>query len=203
MHSSTFLEKSNYSSLELTFLSTVQPYFQFFWFIWKKKISLILIYLLNFFCDEVAFIKKGFVFASVWYYLCNDVKSLTISSSMHTVDFSGIKCHQFLCNMFYVICWYRIICWQRWLLCSLVEVSSHVLGSTESVVTSVHSQKDGKLGRAPWKGSQTSVKSSKKGGKSWFSLQNVWHNVFDGVHNVLSDCIACCKWYFSPKPACT
>nr|XP_034301534.1 titin homolog isoform X7 [Crassostrea gigas] len=44
-----------------------------------------------------------------------------------------------------------------------VEVSSHVLGSTESVVTSVHSQKDGKLGRAPWKGSQTSVKSSKKG----------------------------------------
>ncbi|XP_065933368.1 uncharacterized protein [Magallana gigas] len=44
-----------------------------------------------------------------------------------------------------------------------VEVSSHVLGSTESVVTSVHSQKDVKLGRAPWKGSQTSVKSSKKG----------------------------------------
>lgn len=47
-----------------------------------------------------------------------------------------------------------------------VEVSSHVLGSTESVVTSVHSQKDGKLGRAPWKGSQTSVKSSKKGAGS-------------------------------------
>lgn len=76
---------------------------------------------------------------------------------------------------------------------SLVEVSSHVLGSTESVVTSVHSQKDGKLGRAPWKGSQTSVKSSKKGRKSRFSLQNVWHNVFDGVYNVLCDCIACCK----------
>ncbi|XP_052719760.1 microtubule-associated protein futsch-like isoform X8 [Crassostrea angulata] len=47
-----------------------------------------------------------------------------------------------------------------------VEVSSQVLGSTESVVTSVHSQKDGKLGRAPWKGSQTSVKSSKKGAGS-------------------------------------
>lgn len=146
---------------------------------------------------------KWFIFASVGFYLCNDVKSLTISSPIHTGDFSGMKCQQFLYNMFYVICWYRIICWQRWLLCSLVEVSSQVLGSTESVVTSVHSQKDGKLGRAPWKGSQTSVKSSKKGGKSWLSLQNVWHNVFDGVYNVLCDCIACCKWYFSPKPACT
>ncbi|XP_078324775.1 uncharacterized protein LOC111122773 isoform X8 [Crassostrea virginica] len=43
------------------------------------------------------------------------------------------------------------------------EVSSHAHGSTESVGTGVQSLKEGKLSRTHWKGSQTSVRSSKKG----------------------------------------
>uniref|UniRef100_A0A8W8LFL1 Uncharacterized protein n=1 Tax=Magallana gigas TaxID=29159 RepID=A0A8W8LFL1_MAGGI len=62
-----------------------------------------------------------------------------------------------------------------------VEVSSHVLGSTESVVTSVHSQKDGKLGRAPWKGSQTSVKSSKKGAQNLHVPNNPSNTSFQSL----------------------
>nr|XP_022320407.1 uncharacterized protein KIAA2012 homolog isoform X30 [Crassostrea virginica] len=43
------------------------------------------------------------------------------------------------------------------------EVSSHAHGSTDSVGTGVQSLKEGKLSRTHWKGSQTSVRSSKKG----------------------------------------
>ena len=45
------------------------------------------------------------------------------------------------------------------------EVSSHAHGSTDSVGTGVQSLKEGKLSRTHWKGSQTSVRSSKKGRK--------------------------------------
>ncbi|XP_056011473.1 titin homolog isoform X39 [Ostrea edulis] len=43
------------------------------------------------------------------------------------------------------------------------EVSSHVKGSTESSGTGVHSIRESKPNRTHWKGSQTSVRSSKKG----------------------------------------
>ncbi|XP_061188991.1 titin homolog isoform X2 [Saccostrea echinata] len=46
------------------------------------------------------------------------------------------------------------------------EVSSHAKGSTDSVGTGVQSLKESKLNRTHWKGSQTSVKSSKKGSGS-------------------------------------
>ncbi|XP_056011466.1 titin homolog isoform X32 [Ostrea edulis] len=46
------------------------------------------------------------------------------------------------------------------------EVSSHVKGSTESSGTGVHSIRESKPNRTHWKGSQTSVRSSKKGSGS-------------------------------------